>query len=86
MEAPVTLRPDPKTRRKIAQIARRIGISKSEVIRRAMHSWAKFIDSSDSPYEILADLIGIVKGRNPRRSIKSGQQVRKILATKRKRS
>jgi hypothetical protein len=86
MKAPVALRLDTKTRRLIARVAHRIGISKSEVIRRALHSWAKFIDSSDSPYEMLADLIGVVKGRDPRRSTKSGKQVRKILARKRKRS
>jgi hypothetical protein len=32
MEAPVTLRLDPKTRRQIARVARRKGISNSEVI------------------------------------------------------
>ena len=86
MEAPVTLRLDPKTRRQIARVARRKGISKSEVIRRALNSWPEFADSSVSPYEQLADLIGVVQGGNPRRSAKSGVQFRKILSAKRKRS
>lgn len=86
MEAPVTLRLDPKTRRQIARIARRKGISNSEVIRRALHSWPEFTESTVSPYEQLADLIGVVKGGNPRRSEKSGKQLQQILATKRKRS
>jgi hypothetical protein len=86
MKAPFKLRLDAKTRRKIAQVARRIRVTKSEVIRRAVHSWAKLIDSSDSPYEMIADLIGVVKGRNPQRSEKSGKQFRKITAAKRKRS
>jgi hypothetical protein len=86
MKAPVTLRLDPKTRRQIARVARRKGISNSEVIRRALHSWPEFSDSSASPYEQLADLIGVVQGGNPRRSEKSGKQFRQILATKRNRS
>ena len=86
VEAPVTLRLDPKTRRQIARVARRKGISKSEVIRRALNSWPEFADSSVSPYEQVADLIGVVQGGNPRRSEKSGTQFRKILDAKRKRS
>lgn len=70
----------------IARVARRKGISKSEVIRRALNSWPEFADSSVSPYEQIADLIGIVQGGNPRRSEKSGTQFRKILAAIRKRS
>jgi hypothetical protein len=86
VEAPVTLRLDPKTRRQIARVAHRKGISKSEVIRRALNSWPEFADSSVSPYEQLADLIGVVQAGNPRRSEKTGMQFRKILAAKRKRS
>jgi hypothetical protein len=86
MKASTTLRLDPNTRRKLAGVARRIGISKSEVIRRALNSWVKLIDSSDSPYELIADLIGVVKGGNPQRSEKFVKQFRKILAEKRKRA
>jgi Arc/MetJ-type ribon-helix-helix transcriptional regulator len=86
MESPVTLRLDPKTRRQIARVARRKGISKSEVIRRALNSWPEFADTSVSPYEQVADLIGVVQGGNPRRSEATGKQFRKILDAKRKRS
>ena len=86
MEAPVTLRLDPKTRRQIARVARRKGISKSEVIRQALNSWPEFADTSVSPYEQVADLIGVVQGGNPRRSEETGKQFRKILDAKRKRS
>jgi len=85
MEAPVTLRLDPETRRQIARVARRKGISKSEVIRQALHSWPEFADSSVSAYEQVADLIGVVQGGNPRRSEETGKQFRKILVAKRKR-
>jgi hypothetical protein len=86
MKASTILRLDPNTRRKLAGVARRIGISKSEVIRRALNSWVKLIDSSDSPYEMIADLIGVVKGGNPKRSEMSGKQFRKVLAKKRNRA
>jgi Ribbon-helix-helix protein, copG family len=86
MKASAALRLDPNTRRKLVRVARRIGISKSEVIRRALNSWVKLIDSSDSPYEMIADLIGVVKGGHPKRSESSGKQFRKILAKKRKRA
>ena len=68
------LRLDLNTRRKIAQVARSIGIPKSEVIRRALRSWAKFIDSFDSPYEMLTDLIGVARGHNRKRPEKSGKK------------
>jgi len=85
MESPVTLRLDSKTRRLIASAARRKGISKSEVIRRALSSWSDLAVQSDSPYVLLKDLLGVVRGGNPRRSEKSGKHFRDLVATKRKR-
>lgn len=85
MESPVTLRLDRKTRRQIASVARRKGISKSEVIRRALSSWSDLEQPSDSPYFLLKDLLGTVKGGDPRRSEKSGKKFRELVATKRKR-
>jgi Arc/MetJ-type ribon-helix-helix transcriptional regulator len=86
MEPPVTLRLDAQTRRQIASVARRKGISKSEVIRRALHAWPEFAHSSLSAYEQVADLIGVVQGGNPSRSEQTGKQFRKMLAAKRNRS
>ena len=85
MESPVTLRLDRKTRRQIASVARHKGISKSEVIRRALNSWADFAEHPDSPFAMLKDLLGVVKGGNPRRSEKSGKQFRELLAARRNR-
>src|SRR5258708_33273369 len=85
-DAPDTVRRDPNPGHQLAHVARRKGISNSEVIRRALNSWPEFADSAVSPYEQLADLIGVVQGGNPRRSEKSGMQLRKILAAKRNRS
>jgi len=86
MEAPVTLRLDAKTRRDIARVARRKGISKSEVIRQALQSWTELAEPADAPYRLVSDLLGVVNGRNPRRSQKTGKQFREMLAAKRKRS
>lgn len=86
MESLFTLRLDAKTKRLIAGAARRKGISKSEVIRRALSSWSDLAEKSDSPYALAKDLVGVVKGGNPRRSEKSGKQFRDRLAAKRKRS
>ena len=80
MKSTVTVRLDAKTKHLIASAARRKGISKSEVIRRALSSWSDLWEQSDSPYDLLKDLLGVVNGGNPRRSEKSGKQFRKMLS------
>jgi len=70
---PVTLRLDAPTRRRLALIARRRGLTASEAIREAIGRW---IDAdTDQPgwsaYERLRDLVGCVDldpGRSARRS------------------
>ena len=86
MLTPFNLRLDRKTRAQIARAARRLGVSRSEVMRRALHSWAEFVDSSDSPYHLLVDLIGEVKRRKTKRPKKSRKPTRKVRSQKRKRS
>jgi Ribbon-helix-helix protein, copG family len=85
MGAPVTLRLDPETRRKIAQIAERRKISKSEVIRLALNSWTELNAANCSPYDAMAGLIGVVHGGNPKRSENAGRKFRKMLEEKRAR-
>jgi Ribbon-helix-helix protein, copG family len=80
------LRLDRKTRAQIARAARRLSLSKAEVMRRALHSWAEFVDSSDSPYHLLVDLIGEVKNRKTKRPKKSRKLTRSARPKKRKRS
>jgi Arc/MetJ-type ribon-helix-helix transcriptional regulator len=86
MEAPVTLRLDRETRRKIARIAERRRISKSEVVRQALNSWPEFRDTEKSPYELIADLVGSVNGGDPKRSENAGKKVKEILKERRRRS
>jgi Arc/MetJ-type ribon-helix-helix transcriptional regulator len=86
MAAPITLRLDAETRRKIERIAERRRISKSEVIRQALHSWAELHYEPCSPYEGLADLLGIGHGGDPKRSENSGRKFEKILRERRAQS
>jgi hypothetical protein len=90
MPARFNLRLDGKTRTQFARLASRLGVSKSELMRRALHSWAEFVDSPDSPYHLLVDLIGDAKNRKRRRPKKSRKktrtQARKPRSKKRKSS
>jgi Arc/MetJ-type ribon-helix-helix transcriptional regulator len=85
MEAPVTIRLDSKTRRKIARIAERRRISKSEVIRRALNSWPEFQESERLPYEAMTDFIGVLNGGDPKRSENAGHKFAAFLKRKRRR-
>ena len=82
MPARFKLRLDRKTRAQIARLARRLGISKSELMRRALHSWAEFVDSPDSPYHLVVDLIGDAKKRETNRPKESRKQTRKLRLQK----
>lgn len=84
MRAPVTLRLDKATRLRIARIARRRRMTASELIREAIQAWADEQEATDPPYESMADLIGIVRGGNPRRSVQSGRQLARLLGKRRK--
>ncbi|MGC1605929.1 MAG: ribbon-helix-helix domain-containing protein [Candidatus Acidiferrum sp.] len=79
MASPLTLRLDPKTRQRIARLARRKRLSTSEVIRQAIAAWADRQEPVASPYEAMMDLIGIVRGGNPKRSERTGRQFAALL-------
>jgi hypothetical protein len=85
MASPLTLRLDEKTRQRIARIALRQQLSKSEVIRRAIAAWAEHQEPAGAPYEAMADLIGIVPGGNPKRSEHAGRSFTKLLKSRRAR-
>jgi Arc/MetJ-type ribon-helix-helix transcriptional regulator len=86
METLVTLRLDAKTKRRIARVAQRRKISKSEVIRQALEAWPEFHDSDQSPYEAMTKFIGVLNGGNPKRSENGGAKFTKFLKEKRRRS
>jgi len=85
MANPVTLRLDEKTRRRIARIARGRRVSTSEAIRDAIDRWIDRETSVHSLYDAVSDLIGVVRGRNRKRSMQTGRQFTKLLKRRRKR-
>jgi Arc/MetJ-type ribon-helix-helix transcriptional regulator len=86
LASPLTLRLDEKTRRQIARIARRKRLSTSEVIRQAIEAWAERQEPIAAPFELAADLLGIVRGGNPKRSEQTGRRFVKLLKDRRSRS
>jgi Arc/MetJ-type ribon-helix-helix transcriptional regulator len=83
MASPLTLRLDPKTRQRIARLARRQRLSTSEVIRQAIAAWADRQEPVTSPYDAMRDLIGIVRGGNPERSEQTGRRFTALLKRRR---
>jgi Arc/MetJ-type ribon-helix-helix transcriptional regulator len=81
---PLTLRLDDKTRRRIARIARGKRISTSEAVRDAIESWMERESPAGSPFTAVFDLLGVVRGRNRKRSVKTGRQFAKLLKRRRK--
>jgi antitoxin component of RelBE/YafQ-DinJ toxin-antitoxin module len=85
MASPLTLRLDEKTRQRIARLARRKGLSTSEVIRQAIAAWADRQEPVTSPYQSMKDLIGVVRGGNPKRSEQTGRRFAALLMRRRRR-
>jgi len=83
MASPLTLRLDPKTRQRIARLARRQRLSTSEVIRQAIAAWADRQEPVTSPYDAMRDLIGIVRGGDPKRSEQTGRRFTALLKKRR---
>ena len=79
MASPVTLRLDEETRQRIAHIARRRRVTSSHIIREAIAAYVEGQEAKGSPYEAVADLIGVVRGGNPKRSTGTGRQFAALL-------
>lgn len=79
MASPLTLRLDEKTRQRIARLARHKRLSTSEVIRQAIAAWADRQEPVTSPYDAMTDLIGVVRGGNPKRSEQTGRRLAALL-------
>jgi predicted DNA-binding protein len=84
MASPLSIRLDEKTRQRISRLARRKKMSVSDVVRNAIESMAGREESPAAPYVLVADLIGSVRGKNPRRSEQTGRGFTKILKRARK--
>jgi predicted DNA-binding protein len=86
MDSPVTFRLDKETRERIARIARERQLTASAVIRKAINAWVENHEATTAPYHGVADLIGVVHGRNPKRSTETGRQFKELLKRRRDRS
>jgi Arc/MetJ-type ribon-helix-helix transcriptional regulator len=74
---------DAETRRRIERIARRKRMSTSAVIREAIAEWTEKEEAAATPYAIVADLVGMVHGGDPRRSEDGGKKLREALRRRR---
>jgi hypothetical protein len=83
MASPVSLRLDKETRLRIARIARRRRVTTSQVIRDAIDALVGQEQAGVSPYEAMADLIGVVRGGNPRLSSDMGRRLTLLLERRR---
>lgn len=78
-----TLRIEEKTRKQIARIARREGLSASEVIRRSIDAWVQHQEPPVIPFELISDLLGVVHSGNAKRSEQTGRRWTKLLKSRR---
>jgi Arc/MetJ-type ribon-helix-helix transcriptional regulator len=87
MPSPLTVRVDDQTRQRIARIARRKRLSNSEVVRQALVAFAEKAEREEpvtKPIDLIRDLIGVVKGGDPKRSERTGAQFAKMLKERRR--
>ena len=84
----ISVRLDAKTEALIGRLARKRGETKSEVIRDAIGRLARREADGEGkkrPYDLVAHLIGCVKGGPPDLSLRTGEKFHQILVSKRKR-
>ena len=84
-DSPVTLRLKKETRLKVARIARQRRVSSSHVIREAIEALVERAEATVSPYDSIADLIGVVDGGDPKRSEDMGRRFSELLKARRSR-
>ena len=85
MSSPVSIRLDTQIRRRVGQIAKRKHVSASEVIREAIEAWVEGQENL-SPFDAMKDLIGSVRGGNPKRSVGGAREISKLLNDRRRHS
>jgi Arc/MetJ-type ribon-helix-helix transcriptional regulator len=82
----LSVRLDAKTESLIGRLARKRRQTKSEVIRDAVAALAKQEDhrAGKRPYDLVAHLVGCVKGGPPNLSARSGEKFRQMLLDRRR--
>lgn len=80
---PISVRLDVQTERLIDRISQIRRQTKSEVVREAIRALAREEcngNSGGSPYELVADLLGCVRGGPSDLSVETGKKFRSLLA------
>jgi len=79
--ASMTIRLDPQTRIRLASASRRRGRTPSALARAALTAWLDGEEGTAgmAPYEAVVDLIGCVRGGDPKRSIRRASEIRDAL-------
>lgn len=81
--APVSLRLDQETRRRVERIARRKKVPPSQVLREAVMRWIDDEAEGISPYDSIQDLIGVARGGVATLSENTGRRFTELLRTRR---
>lgn len=83
----LSVRLDPGTERLVERLARKRKQTKSELIRDALAALAeqeKGTDGKKRPYDLIAHLIGCVRGGPPDLSVRTGEKFARLLKERRK--
>ena len=79
----MTLRLDDQTKLQVGRIARRRGITRSQVVREAIEALVAKDETPVTAYDLMKDFIGVVHGGNPKRSENTGRQFTEMLRARR---
>jgi len=84
----MTIRLDPETRFRLASASRRRGRTPSAVARAALTAWLDGEEGTAglAPYEAVVDLIGCVRGGDPKRSTRGVREIRDARRSRGRRS
>lgn len=85
MASPLSLRLDPDTPERLERIARSRNIPASRIIREAVRRWIDAEQNVTSPYDAVADLIGVAKGGDPARSESARRRFARVVKSHRAR-
>jgi hypothetical protein len=84
----LSVRLDPGTEKLVERLARQRGQTKSEVIRDALGMLAeqeRGSDGKERPYDLVAHLIGCVRGGPADLSVRTGEKFARLLTERKKR-
>lgn len=85
---PTSVRLDPQTERVVSRLARKTGLSKSEIIRKAVSLFVSRGSRPEGPavpYEVMRPLLGCVRGGPRDRSERTGEKFREVLLARKRR-